>query len=206
MAAAAALVALLAVLAVTGCGGDDQTTSNQAESTDGAFITAMIPHHESAIEMAKIAQKQAQHPEIAKLADDIVSAQDAEISDMNTMHQRMFGEPADGADHGSLGLDESMMGMSMDMSSLENSKQFDKAFIDAMIPHHQGAIRMARIEIAQGQDQQTKDLAQAIIDAQSREIDEMNQWREQWYGLPSPAGGVPMMDESTMPTHDEMGH
>ena len=99
-----------------------------------------------------------------------------------------------------------MMGMSMDMSSLENSKQFDKAFIDAMIPHHQGAIRMARIEIAQGQDQQTKDLAQAIIDAQSREIDEMNQWREQWYGSPSPAGGVPMMDESTMPTHDEMGH
>ena len=207
LAAAAALVALLAVLAVAGCGGNDQTTStSQAESTDGAFITAMIPHHESAIEMAKIAQKQAQHPEIAKLADDIVSAQDAEISDMNTMHQRMFGEPVDGADHGSLGLDENMMGMSMDMSSLENSKQFDKAFIDAMIPHHQGAIRMARIEIAQGQDQQTKDLAQAIIDAQSREIDEMNQWREQWYGSPSPAGGVPMMDESTMPTHDEMGH
>lgn len=206
IAAATALVALLVVLAVAGCGGDDQTSSSQAESTDGAFITAMIPHHESAIEMAKIAQKQAQHPEIASLADDIVAAQDAEISDMNAMHQRMFGEPASGADHGSLGLDENMMGMSMDMSSLENSKQFDKEFIDAMIPHHQGAIRMARIELAQGQDQETKDLAQAIIDAQSREIDEMNQWREQWYGSPSPAGGVPMMDESAMPTHDEMGH
>ena len=89
---------------------------------------------------------------------------------------------------------------------MEYTGDADVDFIRGMIPHHQGAIRMARIEIAQGQDQQTKDLAQAIIDAQSREIDEMNQWREQWYGSPSPAGGVPMMDESTMPTHDEMGH
>ncbi len=173
----AALAALIIVatgaFTVAGCGGDDETTSSQAESTDGAFITEMIPHHESAIEMARIAQQRAEHPQIKQLADDIVAAQDAEIADMNDMHQRMFGEPAMGADHGSLGLDDHMKGMSANMASLETAKPFDEAFIDEMVPHHQGAIRMAQVELAEGQDQETRDLAQSVIDAQSQEIEQM---------------------------------
>ena len=205
-AVAAILATALGALVVSGCGSSDETTSSQAESTDGAFLAEMISHHQSAIEMAKVAQKKADHPQIKQLADDIVAAQDAEIADMNEMHRRMFGESAMGADHGSLGLDDPMMGMSMSMDSLETANPFDQAFIDAMIPHHQGAIRMAEIELADGQDQQVKDLAQSIIDAQSQEIEEMNEWREQWYGSPSPAGGVPEMNNDEMPSHDEMGH
>lgn len=205
-AVAAILATALGALVVSGCGSSDETTSSQAESTDGAFLAEMISHHQSAIEMAKVAQKKADHPQIKQLADDIVAAQDAEIADMNEMHRRMFGESAMGADHGSLGLDDPMMGMSMSMDSLETANPFDQAFIDAMIPHHQGAIRMAEIELADGQDQQVKDLAQSIIDAQSQEIEQMNKWREQWYGSPSPAGGVPEMNNDEMPSHDEMGH
>lgn len=205
---AALLVLAIGSFALAACGGDDTSTSSDAEATDGAFITEMIPHHESAIEMAKIAQKQADHPEIKQLADDIVAAQDGEIEDMNAMHERMFGEPAMGADHGDLGLDDHMMGMdSMSMDSLAKAKPFDEAFIDEMIPHHQGAIRMAQVELADGQDPEVRNLAQAIIDAQSQEIEQMNQWREQWYGEPSPAGGVPeSMEGGDMPSHDEMGH
>ena len=65
---------------------------------------------------------------------------------------------------------------------------------------------MAQVELADGQDQEVKDLAQSVIDAQSREIEQMNQWREQWYGSPSPAGGVPTMSDDEMPSHEEMGH
>ncbi len=205
IAAFAALI-VIGAFAVAGCGDSDETTNSQAESTDGAFITEMIPHHESAIGMAKIAQQKADHPQIKQLAGDIIAAQDAEIADMNAMHQRMFGASMMGADHGSLGLDDQMMGMSANMESLETAKPFDRAFIDEMVPHHQGAIRMARIELADGQDQETKDLAQSIIDAQSHEIEQMNQWRERWYGSPSPAGGVPTMDSGDMPSHEEMGH
>lgn len=206
VAVAAQLVIVISAFAVAGCGGSDETASSQAESTDGAFLTEMVPHHESAIAMAKIAQQKAEHPQIRQLADDIVSAQDAEIAEMNDMHQRMFGEPMMGADHGSLGLGKHMMGMSMNVESLTTAKPFDRAFIDEMIPHHQGAIRMAQIEIADGQDQQVKDLAQSIIDAQSQEIEQMNQWREQWYGTSSPAGSVPMMQDGEMPSHEDMGH
>ncbi len=203
---AAVLVLAAGSIAVAGCGdGGDETTAS-SEQTDGAFIAAMIPHHESAIEMAKVAQKEAEHPQIKQLADDIIAAQDDEIGQMEQMHQRMFGQPVQGADHGSLGLNDEMMGMTMDMHSLQGAKPFDRAFIDAMIPHHQGAIRMAQVELAEGQDQETKDLAQSIISAQSKEINEMNRWRQQWYGAPSPAGGVPSADDMDMPSHDMMGH
>lgn len=49
-------------------------------------------------------------------------------------------------------------------------------------------------------------LAQAIVDAQSREIEEMNSWREDWYGSASPAGGVPAEDEGAMPEGMMMEH
>lgn len=207
-AATAALLSLaLAAFVLAACGDDDSTGSSDAQQTDGAFIAEMIPHHESAIAMAEVAQRQAEHDEIRRLVDAIVAAQDDEIDEMDAMHERMFGESAMHGDHGDLGLDDHMMGMdSMSMDSLSRAKPFDEAFIDEMIPHHQGAIRMARIELAEGEDPEVKSLAERIIEAQSREIEQMNRWREQWYGEPSPAGGVPESMEGEMPSHDEMGH
>ena len=68
---------------------------------------------------------------------------------------------------------------------------FDKKFIDMMIEHHQGAIRMARAERAKGKDAHLRKIARTIIKAQAREIREMNSWRKKWYGSASPSGGVP---------------
>ncbi len=64
---------------------------------------------------------------------------------------------------------------------------------------------MARMELDQGQNPELKQLAQAIIDAQAREIRYMNAEREERFGAPSPAGGVP--DETQQPAggeHDDM--
>lgn len=52
----------------------------------------------------------------------------------------------------------------------------DVAFTCAMIAHHQGAIDMARIQLEHGQDEWIRSLAEEIIEAQVREIDEMTQW------------------------------
>lgn len=201
VAALAALIAVaVAALALAACGEDHSTTT--AEVTDGAFLAEMVPHHESAIEMAKVAQKQADHPEIKQLADDIIAAQDSEIEQMNAMHERLLDQPVS-EDHNTLGMDEGMMGMDMmSMDSLEAAKPFDRVFIDEMIPHHQGAILMARMELADGQDPEVMDLAQSIIDAQSSEIEQMNEWRMEWYGAESPEGGIPPEDETM--SHDTM--
>jgi uncharacterized protein (DUF305 family) len=85
--------------------------------------------------------------------------------------------------------------MDDDASMLEDAKPFDREFIDMMIPHHQGAIRMARVELEKGENRELKELAESIIDAQAKEIDEMNTWRVEWFGAVSPAGGVPAEED-----------
>lgn len=169
--------------------------SSSTHDTDGAFITEMIPHHLNAITMAKIAQRKGQHAELKQLADAIVSAQNLEVGDLSAAHRRLFAQSFADAEHGSLGLDEHAMGMDMAPDMLENAKPFDRAFIDMMIPHHQGAIRMARIELAEGRDGELMTIAEAIIAAQTREINQMNAWRTKWYGSASPAGGASPVGE-----------
>ena len=188
------LMLVATAVAVGACGGDDEESASTAgaNGTDRAFVAEMVPHHESAVEMAKMAQEKAQHPEIKELADAIVKAQNAEIETMNGLAKQM---DDDGVEKGDLGMKMDDMGMSGDMSMLENAEPFDREFIDMMIPHHQGAIRMAHMELDKGKDPETKKLAQAIVDAQTKEIDEMNTWRVDWYGKLSPAGGVPAADE-----------
>lgn len=197
----AALVAI-ASLGLVACGGDDDDSGSSdsaasAEHIDGAFIEEMTAHHESAIEMAEIASERGQNPEIQSLAREIIASQGAEIAEMEQIHQRLFDAPVGEVEHDSLGLDADAMGMAHDPMTLQEvgDEEFDQEFIDMMIPHHQGAIRMARIELADGQDEELQRISEAIIEAQSREIEEMKEWREEWFGAPSPAGGVPSEGE-----------
>ena len=202
IAAGLMIVVVLGLVTLAGSGDEDDT---EAAAVDGAFITEMVPHHQSAIEMAEMAREDGEHPEIRQLAADIIAAQSNEIEILNDIHRRLFGEPVGAMQHGSLGLPEEMMGMDMDMDVLENARPFDREFIDMMVAHHQGAIRMAQIELAEGDDEATKSLASTIIEAQSREIDQLNQWRSQWYGAPSPSGGVPDSDATLESMEDESG-
>lgn len=174
----------------------------QANAVDRAFVQQMIPHHQMAVQMAQTAQKQGQHPQITTLSGNIITAQNREITEMTAiadklgvkpdampMNGSMSGHMA--ADDHALGLTMAQSGMTMNMSALNGAKPFDRAFIDMMIPHHQGAIRMARAELAHGTSPQLRTIAQGIIADQAKEIGEMNTWRAGWYGHTSPAGGVP---------------
>lgn len=80
--------------------------------------------------------------------------------------------------------DDDMMNMSMgDMSRMLEGKtgdDFDKAFIEGMIPHHQGAIDMAEMALTSAGHEEIRSMANEIITAQQREIDMMNQWLKDW--------------------------
>ncbi|MEW9584849.1 DUF305 domain-containing protein [Paraburkholderia sp. DGU8] len=67
--------------------------------------------------------------------------------------------------------------MMRDMSAPEYTGDADKDFVAHMIPHHQGAIDMAQVELKYGKDPQLKRLAQNIIKAQHDEIAFMHRWQ-----------------------------
>ena len=147
--------------------------------SDELFIDAMVPHHEGAVEMAEVALKNAEHNEIKQLAEDIVSAQEAEIKELKSIKQEEFGTSKVPMDMNA----ERMAGMGMmtDPQALANEDPFDKAFIDNMIPHHRSAIEMAEVAARETTNPEIKTLANNIVEAQKREISQMEQWRQEWY-------------------------
>lgn len=76
------------------------------------------------------------------------------------------------------------MAMGMEgMSALRelNGKEFDIAFMSQMITHHQGAIDMAEQTLKVAQHPETKQEAQKVIEAQTKEIAQMEGWLKEWY-------------------------
>ncbi len=60
--------------------------------------------------------------------------------------------------------------------------EFDKAFLEEMIVHHEGAVEMAEMTLVSAKHQELKDLSKAIISAQNAEIAQMKEWLNTWYG------------------------
>ena len=162
----------VAALLVAGCGSSESTTGSSAagNAVDRAFIAEMIPHHQSAVQMANVAQRRGSSAFVKQLAGDIRRTQTAEIA---TMRARDRALATAGVKRGSLGLPAHMTGMDADVGMLNTAKPFDAAFMRMMIPHHQGAVLMARTELKTGKDPALTALARNIVTAQQREIREM---------------------------------
>jgi uncharacterized protein (DUF305 family) len=146
--------------------------------SDKAFIDAMVPHHQGAVEMAEVALKNAEHGRIRQHSRNIISTQQAEIEELKAIKQQEFGTSEVPMEMSAQEMQ--MMGMT-DPETLANRKPFDKAFIDAMIPHHQSAIEMAQMAYRQSDNPEIKKLAEGIVEAQTREIEQMEGWRQAWY-------------------------
>lgn len=159
------------------------------ESFDLRFMDGMIPHHEGAVAMAQEALQKSNRPEIKQLAQAIIDAQEKEISELKEWRTTWYPNAGD-----ELMMYSTEMGHMMPMTEEMRSSmmmtgdlgaaddQFDLRFINAMIPHHQGAIDMARQALEKSDRPEIKELAQNIIDSQQQEIDQMEQWRKDWYG------------------------
>lgn len=78
------------------------------------------------------------------------------------------------------GMDGTMDGMMEELQG-KTDDAFDKAFLSEMITHHQGAVQMARAALQSAKHQEIKDMAQAIISAQTTEINQMQMWGKAWY-------------------------
>ncbi|MEV6290577.1 DUF305 domain-containing protein [Streptomyces sp. NPDC051896] len=152
---------------------------------DVSFAQGMIPHHRQAVAMADLAPSRAKSQQVKDLAAKIKQSQDPEINTMSGW-LKAWGEKM--PDVGMSGMESSMPGMdhsgsSMpgmmsdgDMNKLKelSGAAFDRAFLQMMISHHQGAVEMAKTERAQGAYGPAMTMAKSIITSQSAQITEMN--------------------------------
>lgn len=155
---------------------------------DLRFIDAMIPHHEGAVVMAEAALENSQRPEIRALAEEIIAAQAVEIQQMRDWRAAWYPDADDRpmAYHADMGhmmpmseaQIEAMM-MSVDLGS--GDEEFDLRFINAMIPHHEGAIDMAKDALEKTERPEMVALAEAILISQAEEVAQMETWRQDWY-------------------------
>ena len=76
------------------------------------------------------------------------------------------------------------MGGGTNLSALSAATDFDRAFIEQMIPHHQMGVMMASMAQSNSQHPELRQLQQAMVRVQSDEIQQMTQWYRSWYGTP----------------------
>jgi uncharacterized protein (DUF305 family) len=166
-----------------------------AQAMDQHFIVMMIPHHDGAIAMADLALTRSRRPEIKALARSIRDSQTRENAQMRAWYREWFGGdvPAWGGwmGHGGgmgrgagmgRGGGMGMMGMATDVEWLRNAPDFDRAFIEQMIPHHRMGVMMASMAQTNSRHPQLRALQQAMVKVQSEEIEQMAQWYRRWYG------------------------
>ncbi|OIK06746.1 DUF305 domain-containing protein [Streptomyces monashensis] len=186
-------VAAAAALVLAACGGGNgdsaahdtsaapgaSASASAHNAQDVAFAQGMIPHHQQALEMARLAAGRASSAQVKDLAARIEKAQDPEISTM-TGWLRTWGEqvPMAGMDHSDHSGMPGMSGMmsDADMAALKKKRgtDFDTSFLSMMVEHHQGAVEMAGTEKTKGAYGPARTLADAIVTGQTAEIKEMN--------------------------------
>jgi uncharacterized protein (DUF305 family) len=143
---------------------------------DQRFLDQMIMHHQGAVMSAQMMIADSSRPELRDLAQRITTAQQREIAQMQQWRNDWYGAS-------STGTMPNMMNGGMTSGGMMNRDQmrqmmganadFDRMFLQMMIPHHEAALAMAQQALTQAQHPEIKTLAQDIITAQRAEITEM---------------------------------
>ena len=183
-------VCAIATISLSACGSNNVSGATSSPSADGTmgngmnesalsaadimFLQMMIPHHEQAIEMSKLAVTNTKNPDVLDLAARIEAAQQPEIDLMKKWLADAGQSDMPGHSMGHGMSDDGMMNES-DMAALASAKDsgFDALYLTGMIAHHNGAIAMAS-EVSNSSNSDVKTLVNNIISSQTAEIAEMN--------------------------------
>lgn len=155
------LACAAALLVAAGCGA--APTMAAAEHT---FVAQMIPHHELGMTLMDIAATRADDVRLRRLVFEMGGYHHSEMASLSRWSFEWSITPADEFP-GSL--TDSTLDRLADMSGPE----FDAAWLEAMIVHHEGALAISRSSLAQGMRSEMEKMANATVVVQSREIDEM---------------------------------
>jgi uncharacterized protein (DUF305 family) len=160
------------------------------------FMMHMILHHRSAIAMAEMALQKAEQPELRDMAAAIIDSQQMEITHLSSWLRDWYGmEPPEGMTMPPESMEEMMPMMHAMMADMEarmaalgskSGAEFDIAFMSTMADHHAMAIMMAAPALISGHHEDLYTLAEEMVIAQGEEIQQMDEWLQEWYGVKRP--------------------
>lgn len=155
----------------------DMHSNPPSGDVDYDFVVGMIPHHQGAVDMSEILLESGQaDPELAELAEEIITAQTDEMAFMESwLRENPQPRPQDQAAEIIQAYQASMMTMMGGMHG-ERDADINTRFVTGMIPHHQAAIEMAEVVLEYSDDAMLRNMAEAVVREQNREISEMRDW------------------------------
>uniref|UniRef100_B8HXZ4 DUF305 domain-containing protein n=1 Tax=Cyanothece sp. (strain PCC 7425 / ATCC 29141) TaxID=395961 RepID=B8HXZ4_CYAP4 len=145
------------------------------------YLTQMIPHHQEAIDTAKILLARSQRPQMRQFAQEIIQVQSEEIKQMQIWLREWYPGRSSTVTY---------TAMMRDLGQLEGSS-LDERFLQDMIMHHMGAVMMSQMLLNQNlvKHEPVRPFAQEIATAQRQEIKQMQAWLKDWFGVTGmPAG------------------
>jgi uncharacterized protein (DUF305 family) len=145
-------------------------------NADVDFARGMIPHHQGAIDMAEIVLKHGKDAAVKKLANEIITVQKKEIAQMQAWLAKNGSQRASGDSAAIIkAFSDVNARMHKDMT-MTFSDNADADFMRGMVPHHVGAVDMAKVLVQFGEDPELRKLADDVIRTQNEEIALMNDW------------------------------
>lgn len=136
------------------------------------FLENMIPHHQEAVDTSSIVLSQVQDTELKQFTQAVIDAQTKEISQMKSWLRSWYlVEYTPNSNY------EPMMA---NLSEFKGTEQ-EKAYVEGMIRHHQGAIEMANKMLTLNPRVEIKQMAQTIISTQESEVKILQAWLENKY-------------------------
>lgn len=140
------------------------------------FVLEMMPHHEGGINMAKAIVKYGSNPEVKKIAENIITSQEAQIPIMQELKIKFEKEkPSSKAESEKYLAEYNKVKDKMfkEMQNVKITDNVDSNFLQQMIYHHEGATGMARDILKYTKYPELKKLAENIVTTQSKGVEEM---------------------------------
>jgi uncharacterized protein (DUF305 family) len=162
---------------------------------DLMYIDMMIPHHESIIALAEVAQHELTHSRLIEVTQAIEATQQGEIEHLRQLRDAWYPGAAPVSMDQMMtlpGVGSDMMVMEQQMSAEWQVQTFcaaedkDLAFIEQVIPHHQMAIDTSEAAVAMANHPELIEIAQQVITAQQAEITELELIRAELTGQATP--------------------
>lgn len=136
------------------------------------FLENMIPHHQEAVDTSSLVFSQTQDAQLKQFTQAVIEAQTKEITQMKEWLRSWYSVEYT--------LNSNYKPMMANLTEFKDTEQ-EKAYIEGMIRHHQGAIEMAKKMLTLNPRDEIKQMARGIISAQESEVKILQKWLDKKY-------------------------